>query len=257
MEQAIIRIQNLSKWYGHNQVLSNIGLEVMPGQIIGYIGPNGAGKSTTVKVLCGLIDDFEGDVFIKNMNMRDQAIEIKRSIGYIPEMAEMYEVLSPYEFLHFMGNLYHMEADLVDKRVDQMMHAFDISKNKFDRMDTFSKGMRQKVLIISGLLHNPDILFLDEPLSGLDANSVIIVKDLIRLLADQGKTIFYCSHLMDIVEKISDRIILIDQGRIIADGTLAELRAKNGGDNLEQIFARFTGKDDGDEMAQQITQSLQ
>ena len=121
MEQAIIRIQNLSKWYGHNQVLSNIGLEVMPGQIIGYIGPNGAGKSTTVKVLCGLIDDFEGDVFIKNMNMRDQAIEIKRSIGYIPEMAEMYEVLSPYEFLHFMGNLYHMEADLVDKRVDQMM----------------------------------------------------------------------------------------------------------------------------------------
>lgn len=255
-DRPALTIRDLSKWYGDQQVLNQINLEVMPGQVIGYIGPNGAGKSTTVKILCGLIEDYSGEIWIDDINLKEQPVEVKRRIGYIPELAELYDVLSPHEFLHYIGDLYHMDYDQVERRIDQMLSAFDLAANKFDRMDTFSKGMRQKVLIVSGLLHNPDILFLDEPLSGLDANSVIVIKDLIRLLADQGKTIIYCSHLMDIVEKISDRIVLIDQGRIIAQGTFEELRSSTGDGSLERIFARFTNKGSGDDLAQQISEAL-
>jgi ABC-2 type transport system ATP-binding protein len=236
----IITIRNLVKYYGSKEVLKGINLDIYPGQVIGYIGPNGAGKSTTVKILCGLISDYEGDVTIKGMDLKKDTLKIKSIIGYVPELAELYDVLTPYEFLSFIGSLYNMTPDVTKERIEKMLTALGLQANLNQRMDTFSKGMKQKVLIASGLLHNPEIIVLDEPLSGLDANSVIIIKDLIQRLAKEGKTIFYCSHMMDIVEKVSEKIVLIDQGTIVANGTFAELKAQLGDSSLEQMFANLT-----------------
>ncbi len=248
----IISLKNVYKNYGYKPVLKGINLDIYPGQVIGYIGPNGAGKSTTVKILCGLISDYEGEVMIDGINLKEDPITVKSKIGYVPELAELYDVLTPAEFLGFMGELYNLPKDLANDRITKMLTAFGLETNMHQRMDTFSKGMRQKVLITSGLLHNPDIIILDEPLSGLDANSVIIVKDLISKLAKDGKTIFYCSHMMDVVEKVSDRIILINEGTVIADGSFEELKEQQGDQSLEKIFAHMTAKDSLSDAADQL-----
>ncbi|MDB5152818.1 MAG: transporter ATP-binding protein [Mucilaginibacter sp.] len=242
-ETPLIQIRNLSKSYGSKLVLKNLSLDIFPGQVIGYIGPNGAGKSTTVKILTGLIPDFEGDVTVNGINMATDSLEIKKLIGYVPENAEIYDVLTPMEYLDFIGKLYGMEEDMLHDRAKKLLMAFGLANNGDDRMDTFSKGMKQKVLLISGIIHNPKIIILDEPLSGLDANAVIMIKELIMRLSQEGKTIFYCSHMMDVVEKVSDRILLINKGEIIADGTFESLK-QNHSDTLERIFSKLTGRQD-------------
>ena len=241
--EPIISIRNLNKSYGTKRVLNNISIDIMPGQVIGYIGPNGAGKSTTVKILSGLISDFTGEVIVKGIDIKQDPLGVKSLIGYVPELAELYDVLTPNEFLALMGALYNLPQEVVAERAGGMLDAFGLGANKDQRMDTFSKGMKQKVLITSGLLHSPDIIILDEPLSGLDANSVIIIKELIDKLAKSGKTIFYCSHMMDVVEKVSDRIILINEGHVIADGSFEELKENQNNASLEQIFARLTASE--------------
>jgi ABC-2 type transport system ATP-binding protein len=256
-QEPIIRINHLFKNYGSKLVLKDINLNVYPGQVIGYIGPNGAGKSTTVKILCGLITDYDGEVTIKGYDLKQNTLEVKRLIGYVPEMAELYDVLTPMEYLEFTGALYGMDETVCRERINRVMTAFDLHSNINQRMDSFSKGMKQKVLLASGLLHNPDIIILDEPLSGLDANSVIIIKELISRLAKDGKTIFYCSHMMDVVEKVSDRIVLIDEGRIIANGSFDELKEQLGDKTLEQIFASLTGKDSLSVTADELVKALE
>mgnify|MGYP000674909768 CR=1 FL=1 len=246
--EPIITIRNLSKTYGEKKALDNVTLDVYPGQIIGYIGPNGAGKSTTVKILSGIIQDYEGDVTVAGINLEENVFEVKKIIGYIPELTELYDLLTPREYLTFIGKLYHMADDVIESRLMKMLDIFGLKDNIDQRMDGFSKGMRQKVLITSGLLHNPKIVIMDEPLSGLDANAVIMVKELLQVLKSEGKTIFYCSHMMDVVEKVSDRIVLIDKGTIIADGTIEELR-KESSDSLEKIFSKLTSTDDIGEKA--------
>ncbi|MFC0877552.1 ABC transporter ATP-binding protein [Saccharicrinis sp. FJH2] len=242
--ERIITIRSLHKTYGKgetaNEVLKGINLDISNGQIIGYIGPNGAGKSTTVKILCGMISDFTGDIQVFGYDLKKDATEIKKHIGYVPENGALYEMLTPKEYLSLIGTLYSMKPEITDDRINHFMKYFGLEKNIDQRMDTFSKGMKQKVLITAGVLNNPDILFLDEPLNGLDANSVIQVKELLTSMAKQGKTIFYSSHLMDVVEKISNRIILINNGNVVADGSFEELKATEA-ISLEQLFAKLTG----------------
>ncbi len=235
----LIRIVDLKKSYGEKEILKGINLDIFPGQVIGYIGPNGAGRSTTVRILTGLIEDFTGTVEINGINIQKDPLAVKALLGYVPENAELYDVLTPMEYLDFVGKLYGMEDKVIQERSLKLLAAFGLESNVNNRMDTFSKGMRQKVLLISGIIHNPQIIVLDEPLSGLDANAVIFVKELISLLAKEGKTIFYCSHMMDVVEKVSDRILLINQGSIIADGTIEELKT-DPNESLEHIFAKLT-----------------
>jgi ABC-2 type transport system ATP-binding protein len=238
-------------------VLRGINLHIQPGQVIGYIGPNGAGKSTTVKIICGILGNYEGVVKVGGIDIYKDPIGAKKKIGYVPELAELYEALTPYEFLSFMAKLHDMPQALADDRIEKMLTAFGLGGNIHQRMDTFSKGMRQKVLITSGLIHNPEIIILDEPLSGLDANSVIIVKELIARLATEGKTIFYCSHMMDIVEKVSDRIILIANGAVVADGSFQELQQQSGNlGSLENIFASLTSGQESANQAQDLINAL-
>jgi len=244
-EIPVIRIENLEKSYRNgttvNEVLRGINLEITPGKIIGYIGPNGAGKSTTLKILCGLLDSFKGKVEVAGYDIRENPIEVKRKIGYIPELANLYDALTPMEFFSFIIEMRNLERNPSLDKARKLLTLFEIEMNANQRIGSFSKGMKQKILIISALLHNPEILFMDEPLSGLDANSVITVKEIITRMAAEGKTIFYSSHLMDVVEKVSDRIILINNGNIVADGTFAEIKGSDNDESLEKLFARLTG----------------
>ncbi len=244
MKQTSICIKGLRKSFGNGsatkEVLKGIDLTIESGQVIGYIGPNGAGKSTTVKILCGILTSFEGDIEVMGIPLRNNSMEVKRKIGYVPENGAIYEALTPKEYLHLVGTLFDMSPEQIEERTNSLLKYFEMEGHANERIDTFSKGMKQKILITAGLINNPDILFLDEPLSGLDANSVILVKDMLTRLARQGKTIFYSSHLMDVVEKISDRIILIDNGQVIADGTFEELQ-QDSKSSLEQLFAKLTG----------------
>ena len=238
---SVIAIDRLSKIYDSNYVLKNISLSFEAGQIIGYIGPNGAGKSTTIKILTGIIGDFEGNVTVLGMDVRNDSLAIKQKIGYIPENAALYDVLSPIEYLNFVGRLYGMEKEIIQKKSTELLQLFDLGSKMDERMSGFSKGMRQKVLLISGLIHNPEIIFLDEPLSGLDANAVILVKEILSQLKKAGKTIFYSSHIMDVVEKLSDRIVIINKGEVIADGTFESLQQQASSGSLENIFTALTG----------------
>lgn len=236
-----IRLDNVKKQYNGKYVLQGISLSVDKGQIIGYIGPNGAGKSTTIKILTGIISDFEGSATVLEMDVRKDPVAIKQKIGYIPENAALYDVLTPSEYLGFVGKLYQLEPAVARNKIMELLRVFDLHDKAGMRMNGFSKGMRQKVLLISGLMHNPEIIFLDEPLSGLDANAVILVKEILGQLKKAGKTIFYSSHIMDVVEKISDRIIIINQGEVIADGTFESLKTGAAQGSLETIFTALTG----------------
>ncbi len=240
-QMSIIQINNLKKAYDSNLVLKGINLEIEAGQIVGYIGPNGAGKSTTIKILCGITSEFEGDVHVMGLDVRKEAMEVKSKIGYIPELAALYDVLTPIEYLRFSGKLYNMDDATIATKTNELLRLFDLQDKANTRMTSYSKGMKQKVLLISGLIHNPEIIFLDEPLSGLDANAVILVKEILAQLKAAGKTIFYSSHIMDVVEKISDRIIIIDKGEVKADGTFAELKNNAHVGSLESIFTSLTG----------------
>ncbi|CAN5402118.1 ABC transporter ATP-binding protein [soil metagenome] len=240
MSTTVISTIGLSKTYS-TRVLNNINLSINSGEIIGYIGPNGAGKSTTIKILSGIIPEFDGEASILGFDVRKDALEIKRRIGYIPENASLYETLSPMEYLSFVGQLYGMDAPTIARKSRELLHVFELNNFDETRMTTFSKGMRQKVLLIAGMIHNPSILFLDEPLSGLDANAVILVKEILSQLKNSGKTIFYSSHIMDVVEKISDRIIIINKGEMIANGSYEELNSQAHTGSLEKLFTELTG----------------
>ncbi|WP_334076824.1 ABC transporter ATP-binding protein [Paenibacillus sanfengchensis] len=255
--EPIITMRDLRMRFGEKYVLNGIDLDVHPGQIIGYIGPNGAGKSTTVKIMLGLVEGYAGEVRILGASPKDGGVEYKKRIGYVPETAEIYDTLTAREYLTFIGELYGLPGELAERKARRLMEQFGL-KDVFNvRIATFSKGMKQKVLLISSLLHNPDILFLDEPLSGLDANSVMVVKEILARLAAQGKTVFYSSHIMDVVEKISHRIILLDGGRIVADGSFEELKGQGREGSLEQVFNQLTGFNQHQEIADQFVAIVQ
>ncbi len=188
--ECVLSISDLWMDYGGSYVLRGIDLQAGRGQIIGYIGPNGAGKSTTVKIMLGLIQGYQGTVELFGTNIAEEGTNYKKRIGYVPETADLYDVLTAREYLTFMGELYGMETRAAENKAVRLAELFGLDKAFDSRISSYSKGMKQKTLLISSLLHNPDLLFLDEPLSGLDANSVMIVKEIMARLAAQGKTIF-------------------------------------------------------------------
>ncbi|WP_374706865.1 ABC transporter ATP-binding protein [Bacillus sp. J14TS2] len=239
--EKVLSLKNLTMSFLDNHVLNGIDLDVYRGQIIGYIGPNGAGKSTTLKIMLGLVEGYGGTVEIFGEDISSTGPDYKRKIGYVPESADVYENLTASEYLTFIGELYGMEESQAENKAMKLMKSFDLEEVFHKRISSFSKGMRQKVLIISSLLHDPDLIFLDEPLNGLDANSVIMAKDILEELASRGKTIFYSSHIMDVVEKISNRIVLLVDGHIAADGTFEELKEQSKEGSLEGIFNQLTG----------------
>jgi ABC-2 type transport system ATP-binding protein len=254
--EYVIEIENLSKSFAEKKVIQSISLKIPTGQVIGYLGLNGAGKSTTVKILTGLIEDFYGTVKVCGFDIREDSIAIKKRIGYVPETAELYETLSPLEYILFIGRIHHLDDKEIEQRAVDMLSILGLQNEIHNPMTTFSKGMKQKVLITASIIHNPDVIFLDEPMSGLDASSVILLKEIISQLAQRGKTIFYCSHMMDVVERVCDRIVILSQGKIVADGSFADLQNIKQEKSLEEIFTQLTGEVNNKEKAEKYINSL-
>jgi ABC-2 type transport system ATP-binding protein len=238
----MIRLEQLSKSYGEQQAVRGIDLEIPAGQLVGLLGPNGAGKSTIIKMLTGMLLPTSGTAEVDGHDIVRDPLEVKRIVGYVPESGAVFEALTAQEYLTFIASLYHIPEDESVQRIAQFANFFDLEGGDMTGkpLAAFSKGMRQKVVITSALLHNPKIVFFDEPLNGLDANAALSFKTLITSLARDGKTIVYCSHILDVVERVCERVVIIHEGRIVADGTAQELRERAGEPTLERVFNKLT-----------------
>jgi len=252
--ETVIKIRDLKFRYSMDgvDILKNINLDIKRGELIGYIGPNGAGKTTTLKLMLNLQKGYEGTINILGYDISKDHFEYKYKIGYVPENVDLYENLTGYEMLDFFGKIYKVPEQKLEDKIRSLASLLEIENSLAEQISTYSKGMKQRLILISALLHNPEIIFLDEPLNGLDANSVQILKSLLNKLAKSGKTIFYSSHLMDVVEKISDRIILIQAGEIIADGTFTEIQELSKSGSLEMAFGNLTGFTKSESVAKDI-----
>ncbi len=232
----MLELLDLSKRYGEVVSLDRVNLVVPPGEVYGYVGPNGAGKSTTARILSGLIRPTSGEAKIGGHSVVSDVLAARQKLGYLPESGAIFEKLTPREYLGSVGELYRLDAKAIGPRIEELLALFVLSPRIDERMDTFSKGMKQKIAWCAALLHQPEVLLLDEPLNGLDAEAVRVVKDLLRRYAAEGRTVFYTSHLLDIVEKVCDRVGVLYRGRLIAEGRPAELCGE--GENLEAALVR-------------------
>jgi ABC-type multidrug transport system ATPase subunit/CubicO group peptidase (beta-lactamase class C family) len=255
--EPAIEIRDLSFSYSSLEVLHGISFSVRRGEMIGLLGPNGAGKSTTIKILAGIHPTVRGKVHIAGYALPEQHLEAKRIIGYLPESPLMYECLSGMEFLELMGRLQGLDERILHTRISALLEAFDLNNVRVPRISGYSKGMRQKILLSAALLHDPEILLLDEPLSGLDVDACILVKDMLMTLCAQGKTILYSSHVLDVVEKVCHRVIVIDHGSILADAPLEELKSRTSEESLEVIFRKLTHSEDTGPKIARIMEALQ
>jgi ABC-2 type transport system ATP-binding protein len=253
----MITTEHLCRSYGDKQALVDLNLTVQPGEILGFLGPNGAGKSTTVKILTGLIRPTSGRARVAGFDVVEQSLEVKARIGYVPETAALYDGLSANEYLELVGCLHHLDPKTSETRRSELLELFGLGDVRHQRMNEFSKGMRQKVLIASALIHRPEVLFLDEPLDGLDANAAAIMKELLKKLAGQGRTILFCSHILEVVERICTRIVIINAGREVANGTADQIRQTTGTATLEEAFSRLTGVRDVGQLAGEFLSALE
>ena len=251
-----IEVEDLVFRYHLKEALHHINFSIESGEVVGLLGPNGAGKSTTLKILTGILHPGEGRVRIQGFSLPEQSIEAKRIIGYVPESASLYESLTAQEYLELIGRLREIEEKALKEKILTLLETFDIAKQRFSRLATFSKGMRQKVLIAAALLHNPPVLLLDEPLTGLDVSSSLIVKDLLSALSRDGKTILYSSHVLDVVERVCNRVLIIHQGDLIADGTLDSLKDQTKGSTLEEVFRQLTHTADTKPMISRVLEAM-
>jgi len=242
----MISLQRLTKRFGLQTAVNALTLDIPAGQIVGLLGPNGAGKSTTLKMLTGLLAPTSGTATICGYDLLTHPMEVKRHVGFVPDSGAVFESLSGLEYLEMVAALYGIPPEAARERIRQFIAFFDLS---FDTLTdkllgAYSKGMRRKVVITAALLHNPPVVFFDEPLDGLDANAAVGFKALIQTLAREGKAIVYSSHILDVVERVCDRVIIIDQGLVKVDGPPAELVARHDARSLEQLFTHLTGGDD-------------
>jgi ABC-2 type transport system ATP-binding protein len=252
----VIETIGLEKHFGDTIALRGLSFVVRPGEILGFLGPNGAGKSTTVKILTGMIKPTKGRALVAGFDVVASPMEAKRRIGYVPESAALYETLSAREYLALVAALHRLDVATATARAAELLEVFGLAEAGSQRISDYSKGMKQKVLIAAALLHRPDVLLLDEPLNGLDANSVHLVKELLRGLAAQGRTILFCSHLLDIVERMCTRILVIAAGQRVAEGTSADIVAASQAETLDRAFERLTGAASAERAAADLLAAL-
>jgi ABC-2 type transport system ATP-binding protein len=253
----MIQTENLSKWYGVKHAVDALSLRVEPGEILGFLGPNGAGKSTTVKILTGLVAADGGSATVCGFNVATDPLEVKRRIGYVPETPALYDSLTADEYLDVIGCLYHLEPKTSKNRRDELLDLLALTGTRHQRLKEYSKGMRQKVIIAAALLHRPEVLILDEPLDGLDANTALVMKELLRKLAAQGKTIMFSSHILEVVERICTRIVIINKGQQVIDGTAGAICARTGTASLDEAFGKLTGVRDVGQVTADFLRALE
>lgn len=234
---STLRACALSKRYHGVAVVRQVEFSVSPGEIVGYLGPNGSGKTTTLRMLAGLVEPSSGRVEFNGRDVRDDLIGFRRRLGYVPEEPFLYPFLSGREYLELIGRLRELPPALMDEKITRFLELFGILGAADQSIASYSKGMRQKVLISAALLHDPELLFFDEPESGLDVTTTLVLRHLVRTLAARGKAIIYSSHLLDIVERVCSRVLVIHGGTVVADDTVDRLRTVMSRNSLEGIFA--------------------
>jgi predicted permease len=252
----MLEARSLTKYYHHTPAVRDVSFTIRPGEILGYLGPNGAGKSTTVKMLTGLIEPSDGQIFYNGKSVYKDFPAFQQRTGYVPEEAHLYPHLTGREYLQLMGRLRGMPRRALEPKMDEFLHAFALWNDRHTPLASYSKGMRQKILLSAALLHDPEILILDEPFSGLDVTSALMLRSLLRRLAERGKIVLYSSHVLEVVEKVCSTVLILRKGEVVAYDSIERLRELMSQPSLEGVFAQLTHVDDGDDVATRIVDAM-
>lgn len=239
-ETIMIEIKHVTKTFGSKKAVDDLDLTIPTGEIIGFIGPNGAGKTTTIKIMTGVLNPDEGDILINGKSIQKEPLEAKRQFGLVPDNPDMFLRLKGIEYLNFMGDIYDVDAQQRQQRIETMAEIFEIKDVLNDKILSYSHGMRQKIIIMGALINDPEVWILDEPMTGLDPQSSFHLKQMMREHANKGKTVFFSTHVLEVAEKLCDKIAIIAHGKMIYYGTLEELRAQHGEQSLEELFLEVT-----------------
>ncbi|ERT57438.1 ABC-2 type transport system ATP-binding protein [Peptoniphilus koenoeneniae] len=237
----MINIENLSKSFGDKLALDNLNLKVKRGEIFGFLGPNGAGKTTTIKMIVGMLKQDKGHILIDGIDTLKDPIEAKKKFAFVPDNPDVYETMTGRQYLNFIGDVFEISLDKREENIKKYQEIFEMKENLDLLISSYSHGMKQKIVLMGALIHEPDLLILDEPMVGLDAKSSFRLKNIMRQLCDSGKSVFFSTHVMEVAEKVCDRIAIINKGKLIAVGSLEEI--KNQADDegsLEKIFLELT-----------------
>jgi ABC-2 type transport system ATP-binding protein len=248
----MLTLDHVAVRYSGRPVLRDVSFSIGPGEIVAYLGANGAGKTTTMKVVTGLVAPDFGRVLFGGRDVAEDPLGYRRRLGYVPETAEVYPFLSGREYLVLAGRLRALPEASLERRVDELLELLGLENHRHQALDSYSKGMRQKVLIGTALLHDPEVLILDEPLSGLDVTSVLVMKALLRALAARGRTILYSTHHLEVAERLCERVLILHDGRVVADDSVANLRELRRQPSLEEIFSTWVLEDQPEATAARI-----
>jgi len=253
----MLEARALTKFYNHTPAVKQVTFSIRPGEILGYLGPNGAGKSTTVKMLTGLVEPSEGQIFYNGRTVYDDFTAFQKKIGYVPEEPHLYPHLSGREYLQLVGRLRGTPRRQLEFKMDEFLRLLGLWSDRLAPLSSYSKGMRQKILLSAALLHDPEILILDEPFSGLDVTSALMLRRLLRALAEKGKMIFYSSHVLEVVEKVCSSVLILRKGEVVAYDSIERLRELMSQPSLEGVFAQLAQVDDPDTVASRILEVMQ
>ncbi|MBM3785448.1 MAG: ABC transporter ATP-binding protein [Acidobacteria bacterium] len=248
----MLEVRGLSKRYRGVAAVTNVSFSIRPGEVLGYIGANGAGKSTTVKMLTGLIEPSAGEIRFHGANTADDMRGFQSRLGYVAEEAHLYPHLSGFEYLQLAGRLRGLKRAELEYRIEELLRLFGLWEDRYAFLASYSKGMRQKILLSSSLLHDPELLILDEPFSGLDVNAALVLRSLLKGLAQRGKMVLYSSHVLEVVEKVATSVLILNKGQVAAHDSVENLRSLMAQGSLEGVFAALTQTEDGDAIAGKI-----
>jgi ABC-2 type transport system ATP-binding protein len=240
----MLEVRHLTKRYRRIPVVDDVSFSIRPGEILGYLGPNGAGKSTTVKILTGLIEPTNGQILLNGHDVRSDWTGFLRRVGYVPEEPHLYQQLTGGEYLQLVGRLRGLRRQVLESRIESMLRLFSLWEDRHSPLSSYSKGMRQKILLSAALLDDPDLLILDEPFSGLDVNTALVLRALVRALAAEGKMILYSSHVLEVVEKVCSSVLILRKGRTVAHDRVERLRELLQQPSLEGVFGQLTEQED-------------
>ena len=249
----MLEARSLTKYYGPLPALRDVSFIAKPGQILGYLGPNGSGKSTTVRMLVGLMEPSNGDVLWKGKSIFQDLPGYRKQLGYVPEEPFLYTHLTAPEYLRLVGGLRGVDDAVLETKIDRFLELFDLEDDKYSTLSAFSKGMRQKVLLASALMHNPELIILDEPFSGLDVSAALMLRNVIKSLADEGRTILMSSHVIEVVEQMCTDVVILSDGKVVAHDRVDRLRRLQHDESLEHVFLKLAVHENTGSTAQSIS----
>lgn len=248
----MLEARHLVKRFFGVTVLDDVSFVVGPGDVVGYLGPNGSGKTTTARMLVGLVEPSDGTVLFDGRDISADLIAFRRRLGYVPEEPHLYSFLSGREYLELVGRLRHVPSQLLERKIGALLELFGLTDAFEQAISSYSKGMKQKILIIAALLHDPDVVIFDEPESGLDVTTTLVLRHLVKTLAARGKAVLYSSHILEVVEKVCERVIVLHRGRVVADDSVRQLRVLMSSSSLEEVFAQLVLRVDPEQTARDI-----